>query len=165
MSESEAVKMVVVLLPFIAFVLTALVAYITEIIRKRHSVNLFKDKEALKLLRYMRSEESKRTQKQKLKSNTLSRCSRFLTMQKSVWLISVSRNSKQSAIRENSTHTFQSAVWTALRFCAFCVRNADTVLKVFRQYRYQFSKIKAYRKYTVNLVSYRLSLIKARCKC
>lgn len=57
MTESEMVKMCVVLLPFIAFVLTALVAYITEIIRNRNSVNLFKDKEALKLLRYMREED------------------------------------------------------------------------------------------------------------
>lgn len=57
MTESEMVKMCVVLLPFIAFVLTALVAYITEIIRNRNSVNLFKDKEALKLLRYMRSDD------------------------------------------------------------------------------------------------------------
>ena len=59
MTESEMVKMCVVLLPFIAFVLTALVAYITEIIRNRNSADLFKDKEALKLLRYMREEESK----------------------------------------------------------------------------------------------------------
>ena len=55
MTESEMVKMCVVLLPFIAFVLTALVAYITEIIRNRNSADLFKDKEALKLPRYMRS--------------------------------------------------------------------------------------------------------------
>lgn len=57
MSESEAVKMVVVLLPFIAFVLTALVAYITEIIRNRNSVNLFKTKEGRKLLAYMREDD------------------------------------------------------------------------------------------------------------
>ena len=57
MNESEMVKMIVVLMPFIAFALTALVAYITEIIRNRNSVNLFKDKEALKLLRYMREED------------------------------------------------------------------------------------------------------------
>lgn len=57
MNESEMVKMCVVLLPFIAFVLTALVAYITEIIRNRNSADLFKDKEALKLLRYMRSDD------------------------------------------------------------------------------------------------------------
>ena len=57
MTESEMVKMIVVLLPFIAFVLTALVAYITEIIRNRNSADLFKDKEALKLLAYMTEEE------------------------------------------------------------------------------------------------------------
>ena len=57
MTESEMVKMCVVLLPFIAFVLTALVAYITEIIRNRNSADLFKDKEALKLLAYMTEEE------------------------------------------------------------------------------------------------------------
>ncbi len=57
MSESEMVKMCVVLLPFIAFVLTALVAYITEIIRNRNSVNLFKTKEGRKLLAYMREDD------------------------------------------------------------------------------------------------------------
>ena len=57
MSESEMVKMIVVLVPFIAFALTALVAYITEIIRNRNSADLFKDKEALKLLAYMTEEE------------------------------------------------------------------------------------------------------------
>ncbi len=57
MTESEMVKMCVVLLPFIAFALTALVAYITEIIRNRNSADLFKDKEALKLLAYMTEEE------------------------------------------------------------------------------------------------------------
>ena len=57
MNESEMVKMIVVLMPFIAFALTALVAYITEIIRNRNSADLFKDKEALKLLAYMTEEE------------------------------------------------------------------------------------------------------------
>ncbi len=57
MTESEMVKMCVVLLPFIAFVLTALVAYITEIIRNRNSVNLFKTKEGRKLLAYMREDD------------------------------------------------------------------------------------------------------------
>ena len=57
MSESEIVKMCVVLLPFVAFVLTALVAYIAENIRNRNSADLFKDKEALKLLAYMRSDD------------------------------------------------------------------------------------------------------------
>lgn len=57
MSESEMVKMCVVLLPCIAFALTALVAYITEIIRNRNSVNLFKTKEGRKLLAYMREDD------------------------------------------------------------------------------------------------------------
>ena len=57
MNESEMVKMCVVLLPFIAFALTALVAYITEIIRNRNSVNLFKTKEGRKLLAYMREDD------------------------------------------------------------------------------------------------------------
>ena len=57
MNESEIVKMCVVLLPCVAFVLTALVAYIAENIRNRNSADLFKDKEALKLLRYMREED------------------------------------------------------------------------------------------------------------
>lgn len=57
MNESEMVKLIVVLLPCVAFVLTALVAYIAENIRSRNSADLFKDKEALKLLRYMRSDD------------------------------------------------------------------------------------------------------------
>ena len=57
MTESEIVKMIVVLLPCVAFVLTALVAYIAENIRNRNSADLFKDKEALKLLAYMTEEE------------------------------------------------------------------------------------------------------------
>lgn len=57
MNESEMVKLIVVLLPCVAFVLTALVAYIAENIRNRNSADLFKDKEALKLLRYMRSDD------------------------------------------------------------------------------------------------------------
>ena len=57
MTESEMVKMCVVILPCVAFVLTALVAYIAENIRNRNSADLFKDKEALKLLAYMRSDD------------------------------------------------------------------------------------------------------------
>lgn len=57
MNESDMVKMIVVLMPCVAFVLTALVAYIAENIRKRNSADLFKDEEALKLLRYMREED------------------------------------------------------------------------------------------------------------
>ena len=57
MNESEMVKMCVVLLPCIAFALTALVAYIAENIRNRNSVNLFKTKEGRKLLAYMREDD------------------------------------------------------------------------------------------------------------
>lgn len=57
MNESEMVKMCVVLMPFIAFALTALVAYIAENIRNRNSVNLFKTKEGRKLLAYMREDD------------------------------------------------------------------------------------------------------------
>ena len=57
MTESEMVKMIVVLMPFIAFALTALVAYIAENIRNRNSVNLFKTKEGRKLLAYMREDD------------------------------------------------------------------------------------------------------------
>ena len=57
MSESEMVKMIVVLVPFIAFALTALVAYIVETIKNRNSVNLFKTKEGRKLLAYMREDD------------------------------------------------------------------------------------------------------------
>lgn len=57
MTESEIVKMCVVILPCVAFVLTALVAYIAENIRNRNSADLFKDEEALKLLAYMRSDD------------------------------------------------------------------------------------------------------------
>ena len=57
MNESEMVKMIVVLMPCVAFVLAALVAYIAENIRNRSSADLFKDEEALKLLAYMRSDD------------------------------------------------------------------------------------------------------------
>ena len=57
MNESKMVKMCVVLLPFIAFALTALVAYIVETIKNRSSVNLFKTKEGRKLLAYMREDD------------------------------------------------------------------------------------------------------------
>ena len=51
------VKMCVVLLPFIAFALTALVAYIVETIKNRNSVNLFKTGEGRKLLAYMTEDD------------------------------------------------------------------------------------------------------------
>ena len=59
MSESEMVKMIVVLMPCVVFIGTAVVRTIYGAIRNRHSVNLFKDKEGRELLCYMRSEESK----------------------------------------------------------------------------------------------------------
>lgn len=57
MSESEMVKLIVVLLPCIAFMAVAVIGAVHETIRNRSSADLFKDKEALKLLRYMREEE------------------------------------------------------------------------------------------------------------
>lgn len=57
MSESEIVKTCVVLMPCAAFIIVTIIGAIHEAIRERHSVNLFKDKEALKLLRYMRGED------------------------------------------------------------------------------------------------------------
>ena len=57
MTESEVVKMCVALMPCAAFIMVTIIGAIHEAIRKRHSVNLFKDKEALKLLRYMRSDD------------------------------------------------------------------------------------------------------------
>lgn len=59
MTESEMVKTIVVLMPCVAFIMVTIIGAIHEAIRKRHSADLFKDKEALKLLRYMREEESK----------------------------------------------------------------------------------------------------------
>ena len=57
MSESEIVKMCVVILPCVAFITVAIIAGITELIQNRNSADLFKDKEALKLLAYMRSDD------------------------------------------------------------------------------------------------------------
>lgn len=57
MNESEMVKMCVVLMPCIAFFIVGIVGMIYEVIQKRHSADLFKDKEALKLLAYMTEEE------------------------------------------------------------------------------------------------------------
>ena len=57
MNESEMVEMIVVLMPCVAFITVAIIAGITELIQKRHSADLFKDEEALKLLRYMRSDD------------------------------------------------------------------------------------------------------------
>lgn len=57
MTESEIVKTCVVLMPCAAFIIVTIIGAIHEAIRKRHSVNLFKDKEALKLLHYMKEED------------------------------------------------------------------------------------------------------------
>lgn len=57
MTESEMVKMCVVLLPCIVFIGVGIIAGITEAIQNRHSSDLFKDDEAMKLLRYMREDE------------------------------------------------------------------------------------------------------------
>lgn len=57
MNESEMVKMIVALMPLVAFAAVTLVAYIAENIRSRNSADLFKDEEALKLLAYMRSDD------------------------------------------------------------------------------------------------------------
>lgn len=57
MTESEIVKMCVTLLPCIAFMAVAVIGAVHETIRKRSSADLFKDEEALKLLRYMREED------------------------------------------------------------------------------------------------------------
>lgn len=57
MSESEIVKLCVVLIPSILFAVSAFVGLIIEEARKHNSADLFKDKEALKLLRYMREDD------------------------------------------------------------------------------------------------------------
>ena len=57
MSESEMVKMCVVLIPMLAMFVPAVIGSIVELIRHRKNKGLFKDEEALKLLRYMRSDD------------------------------------------------------------------------------------------------------------
>ena len=57
MSESEIVKLCVVLIPSILFAVSAFVGLVIEESRKHNSADLFKDKEALKLLAYMRSDD------------------------------------------------------------------------------------------------------------
>lgn len=57
MSEFEIVKLCVVLIPSILFAVSAFVELVIEEARKHNSADLFKDKEALKLLRYMREED------------------------------------------------------------------------------------------------------------
>ena len=57
MNECEIVKMCVVLLPCIVFIGVGIIAGITEAIQNRHSADLFKDEEALKLLAYMTEDD------------------------------------------------------------------------------------------------------------
>ena len=57
MTESEIVKMCVTLLPFIAFVVPAIIGGIIEMIKDRKSVDLSKTKEGSKLLAYMMEED------------------------------------------------------------------------------------------------------------
>ena len=57
MNESEMVKLIVVLLPCIVFIGVGIIAGITEAIQNRNSADLFKDKEAMELLRYMREDD------------------------------------------------------------------------------------------------------------
>lgn len=57
MNESEMVKMMVVLIPSALAVISGFIGWIIEEIRNRHSADLFKDEEAMKLLRYMREDD------------------------------------------------------------------------------------------------------------
>ena len=57
MNESEMVKMCVVMLPMLAMFVPAVIGSIVELIRHRKNKDLFKDKEALKLLAYMTEED------------------------------------------------------------------------------------------------------------
>ena len=57
MSESEMVKMCVILAMSGSFIIPAVIGSIVELIRHRKNKGLFRDKEALKLLRYMRSDD------------------------------------------------------------------------------------------------------------
>lgn len=57
MTESQLVKMIVVLVPCIVFMTVAVIGAVHETIKKRNSTDLFKDEEALKLLAYMTEED------------------------------------------------------------------------------------------------------------
>ena len=57
MTESEIVKMCVVLVPVISAVITALIAGFTEWLENRNSVDLAETEEGKKLLAYMNGEE------------------------------------------------------------------------------------------------------------
>ena len=57
MSESEVVKMAVVLVPVIWTVVVFLAGWIVEEVRNYRNRDLFKDEDAMKLLRHTREEE------------------------------------------------------------------------------------------------------------
>lgn len=57
MSESEVVKMAVVLVPVIWTVVVFLAGWIAEEVRNYKNRDLFKDEDAMKLLRHTREEE------------------------------------------------------------------------------------------------------------
>ena len=57
MTESEAVKMAVVLVPVIWTVVVFLAGWIAEEVRNYKNRDLFKDEDAMKLLRHTREEE------------------------------------------------------------------------------------------------------------
>ena len=57
MSESEVVKMAVVLVPVLWIAVVLLAGWIVEEVRAYRNRDLFKDEEALKLLAYMREDD------------------------------------------------------------------------------------------------------------
>ena len=57
MTESQLVKMIVVLVPCIVFMTVAVIGAVQKKKKKRNSTDLFKDEEALKLLAYMTEED------------------------------------------------------------------------------------------------------------
>lgn len=57
MTESEAVKMAVVLVPMAWIAVVLLIGGIAEAVKNYRNRDLFKDEEAMKLLRHTREEE------------------------------------------------------------------------------------------------------------
>ena len=57
MSESEVVKMAVVLVPMAWIAVVLLIGWIVEEVRNYRNRDLFKDEDAMKLLRHTREEE------------------------------------------------------------------------------------------------------------
>lgn len=57
MSESEVVKMAVVLVPTLWIAVVLLIGWIVEEVRNYRNRDLFKDEDAMKLLRHTREEE------------------------------------------------------------------------------------------------------------